>query len=165
MAPAEKFQHLLQVTRQRWENAIWHRGYTAQWSPSLTDKERELEMERWKNSIYEWSCKPYELSKKPPGKTRSAFEAYKVQLCGNKDLVQMLVEYPLHKSVNPVRWIESFLRSQGHIRKSPYYQKALRQSKKKTPQKKNLKLAAQHLRRKYTEAWHIDELLWSDWHA
>ena len=88
-----------------------------------------------------------------------------MSLCGNKDLVQMLVQYPLHMSVNPVRWIKSFLRSQDHVYSSQQYQKALEQSQKLTPERLKLKIAAQLLRHKYSHAQQINEKLETDWYA
>ena len=159
LVPAQKFQHLLAVTRQRYQNAISHRCWTARGSPALTEDEREQEMERWRNDIHEWSKKADELRRASPQKRRSAFETYKFQLCGNKDLVHMLVQFPLHMAVNPVMWIRSFLRSQDYIRQLPAYDQAVRQSIQLTQEQKVLKNNARRQRRQYQRAQQIVKLL------
>jgi hypothetical protein len=164
LAPAHKFQHLLKVTRLRYENAIRHRRCRiARCSTSLTDDEREEEMTRWQGAFHDWSDKPQKLSRGANKHVRSAFEVYKMQLCGNKDLVHMLVQYPLHKSVNPVRWITSFLSTQNTIHSSPDYRQAVEQSKILTPERSDLKIAARRLRRQYTHAQYIHKALQKNW--
>jgi len=167
LAPAQKFQHLIQITRRRWENAIKHRRQIPHCSSSLTDGEREAELRRWKNDLDEWSTYPDWLRNSPAKDTRSAFEAYKIQLCGNKDLVHMLVQHPLHKSVNPVRWIKSFLRSQDHVYNSSLYRKAVAQSKRlsddSSGERLKLKKAAYHLRDRFSEAKRLNAELRKDW--
>ena len=86
-----------------------------------------------------------------------------MQLCGNKDLVHMLVQYPLHKSVTPVRWITSFLSTQNTIHRSPDYRQAVEQSKILTPERSDLKIAARRLRRQYAHAQYIHKALQKNW--
>ena len=164
LAPAHTFQHLLKVTRLRYEIAIRHRRCRiAQCSTSLTDAEREEEMRRWQEEIYEWSDNPEKLSRGANKHVRSAFEVYKMQLCGNKDLVHMLVQYPLHKSIDSVRWIKCFLRTQDTIHSSQDYRQVVEQSRILTPERSELKTAARHLRRQYIHAQYIHKALQKNW--
>ena len=171
LPPAKKFLDLLQVTERRWEKAIeqrwwtewseYHRWWT-KWSrpSSLTEKEREEEMGRWQQEVQEWSLTPWK--RRSNTRRRSAFGAYIMQLSGNKNLVHMLVQFPLRKCVNPVKWIRSFLRAESYIVNSTAYLEAREDSRVKTAEQRIAKTAADRCRNTYWEAYEIHQRVHSD---
>ena len=120
---ANKWQHLLKITRERYEIAVSRRhGGSAAQPAFLTDKEMRDQMNEWRKNPESWlrNKERYnELLRETTGRSgqrmhlylKQTFSTYQMQLCGCKPLVSALIQMPLHKSKNPVWWCEAFLQA------------------------------------------------------
>ena len=122
-SPAQKWEHTLTITRERYEIAVSSRpgGSVAQPS-SLSDREMRDLMNAWRNDYSSWlrNVDKYEELKADPlrGSVQRAhqylkqtFSTHLMELCGCKPLVSALIQSPLHVSRDPIMWCHAFLQA------------------------------------------------------
>ena len=122
-SPANKWKHLLIITRRRYDAAVRSRPWgSGSQSSSLSEKEMCDVINAWRHDPGSWlrnvdklndlkarNCKG---SKQAVHQyLKQTFSTYLMELCGCKPLVSALIQSPLHVSRDPIMWCQAFLQA------------------------------------------------------
>ena len=166
-SPGPKWEHLLKMTRDRYEIAVRDRRGGSVAQPSdLSDQEMRDLMNAWRNDYCSWSrnvAKIEELegmaARKMKGSAqdvhqylKQTFSTFLMELCGCKPLVSALIKSPLHMSSDPATWCKAFLEAHDEYLQSEQRDKAVKASEKKSKTQEMLKRRAHALRQKLLRA-------------
>ena len=123
VSSAQKWEHMLTITRQRYEIAVRSRPWGSVAQPSsLSDREMRDLMNAWRNDYSSWlrNVGRYEelkaVSSRGSGQRahqylKQTFSTHLMELCGCKPLVSALIQSPLHMSSDPIIWCQAFLQA------------------------------------------------------
>ena len=122
-SPAQKWKHVLTITRERYEIAVSsrHCGSVAQPSSLLDQEMRDL-MNAWRKDYRSWlrNVEKYEELTADPSRgswqrahqyLKQTFSTHLMELCGCKPLVSALIQSPLHLSSDPITWCQASLQA------------------------------------------------------
>ena len=180
-AVAEKWQHLLMVTRNQYELALARRPYDGAAQPAkLSDREMRDLMNLWRNKGYKSWCqqwKRYEAQLRDPKagshqrahkRLHQAFSVYLMGLCGCKPLVSVLIQDPIHLTRDAVAWCRAFLQGYNQYMCSREYLQALAAARAKTETQKECMRRVHALRFEMSRAKSLHHIIhhhWEEWYS